>query len=126
MTASQEESRNTFLAQPDRNPRAQHPGSTSGGPQQEQAKAITILRSGHTIGIEEAPPTPFGENDGDEVESLTEQDQLEVEVDDGKEEEGTKDEPIIVDSTSGEFTRRPGKKLVIEEVMTKPLLALFP
>ena len=57
------------------------------------------------------------------MESLTEQDQLEVEVDDGKEEEGTKDEPIIVDSINGEFTRQPGKELVIEEVTTKPLLA---
>ena len=60
------------------------------------------------------------------MESLTEQDQLEVKVDNGQEEEGKKDELIVDDSTSGEFTRRPGKKPVIEEVMTKPLPAPFP
>ena len=60
------------------------------------------------------------------MESLTEQDQLEVKVDDGQEEEGKKDEPIIDDSASGEFTRRPGKEPVIEEVTTKPLPTPFP
>ena len=57
------------------------------------------------------------------MESLTEQDQLEVKVDDGQEEEGKKDEPTIVDWTSGEFIRRLGKEPVIEEVTTKPLPA---
>ena len=60
------------------------------------------------------------------MESLTEQDQLEVKVDDGQEEKGEKDEPIVDDSTSGEFTRWPGKEPVIEEVTTKPLPAPFP
>ena len=90
-TASQEGAQNTFPAQPDPNSRGQHPGSTSGGPQQEQAKAITVLRSGHAIGKEESPLIPYEVDDGDEVESIPEQDQLEVKVDDGEEEKGETD-----------------------------------
>ena len=77
-TASQEGAWNTFATLPDPNARGQHPGSTSGGPQQEQAKAITVLRSGRAIRKEESPSTPYDVDDGEEVESLPEQDQLEI------------------------------------------------
>ena len=60
------------------------------------------------------------------MDSLEEHDQLEVRVKDGQEEKGKKDEPIVDDSMSGEFTRQPGKEPVIEEVTTKPLPAPFP
>ena len=53
--ATQEGAWNTFPAQPDPNPRGQHPGSTSGGPQQEQAKAIIVLKSERAIGKEDPP-----------------------------------------------------------------------
>ena len=74
--AIQEGARNTFPAQPDPNSRCQHPGSTSGRPQQEQAKAITVFRSGRAIGKEKSPPIPYEVDDGDKMESLLEQDQL--------------------------------------------------
>ena len=60
------------------------------------------------------------------MESLIEQDQLEVKVDDGQEEKGKKDEPTIDAFMSGKFTRRPGKEPLKEEVITKPLPAPFP
>ena len=49
MVASQEEIRNAFPTQPERNPRGQNLGSTLEGQKHEQAKAVTILRSGKTL-----------------------------------------------------------------------------
>ena len=71
---TQEGARNTFPAQPDPNSRGQYPGSTSGGPQQEQAKAIIVLRSEGAIGKDESPSIPYEVDDEDEVDSLPEQD----------------------------------------------------
>ena len=91
LTASQEETRNTFPAQPNRKLRGQYPGSTSGGPQQEQAKAVTVLRSGQIIGTDVPPLIPLEvKDDGDDVVSLTKKDQSEEKVDDTKDEEGEK------------------------------------
>ena len=47
-------------------------------------------------------------------------------MDDKRGEEGEKDKPTKDDSTSGEFKRRLGKESVLEELMSKPLLAPFP
>ena len=60
------------------------------------------------------------------MESLPEQDQLEVKVDDGEEEKGETDEPMKNDSTDREFIRRPGKDPMIVETTTQPLPAPFP
>ena len=75
--SAQEGARNTFPAQPDPNPRGQQPGPSSGGPHQEQAKAITVLRSGRTIGNKDPPSIP---EKVDEEDSPPEEDELEVMV----------------------------------------------
>ena len=43
VAASQEEIRNTFLAQPEGNPRGQYPGTSLGGPKHEHVKVVTIF-----------------------------------------------------------------------------------
>ena len=127
MSTSQEETQNTFHAQPDCNPNGQHPGSTLGGPQQDHAKAITVLMSCQTIGIEAPPPIPLEvEDDGDEVERLIEKDQSEDWIDDKREGEGKKDELAKDDSTEGEFKWWLSKDPVIEGATTQPLPAPFP
>ena len=82
MVASQEEIRNTFPAQPERNPRGQNPESTMGGPKHEHAKAITILRSGKTLEMDFPPLTPIvmGDEEEDEVEDLEKKDKFEEKV----------------------------------------------
>ena len=58
MDTSQEEIRNTFPAQPKRNPRGQNPGLTSRGQKYEQAKVITILRGSKSLKMDFPPPSP--------------------------------------------------------------------
>ena len=72
MVASQEEIRNTFPAQPERNPRDQNPGSSSREQKHKQEKAVTILWSGKTLERDYPPLTPIvkDEEEDGEVEKV--------------------------------------------------------
>ena len=112
-----------FPAQPDPNLYGQQPRPSQGGPHQEQAKAITVLRSGRAIGKENPPLIPNEVDESDEVDSLPKKYQLEDMVDDGAIEKGETDEPIKND---GEFIRRPVKEPMVVETPIQPLPAPFP
>ena len=68
MVTNQEETKNTFLAQQERNPRGQNSDSSSGGTKHKQANVVTILRSGKTLERDYHLPTPIVEVDEEEDE----------------------------------------------------------
>ena len=128
IAASQEEIRNTFPAQPERNPRGQNLGSTSGCQRHEQAKAVTILRSGKTLERDFSPPKPLviqGKEKDKGVKNLEEKDEPEDRVVEDKLEDKTY-VPIKERPTKWEFIRRLGKEPMVEDATKHPLPVPYP